>query len=167
MPSQDIDAIELLEEQHREVEQLFEDLEQESSPERKQALFQELADMLAVHATIEERHFYPTVRDEKTEKLLLESVEEHLAVKRLIADLLKAEPEEPSFAAKVKVLKEEIEHHVEEEESELFPQARRLLGPEQLLAIAPELVSTQVELEEGPAPREAIPGQTREAAPIG
>jgi hemerythrin superfamily protein len=163
-----VTAIELLEEQHREVEQLFSELEEEESTEEKQALFEELADKLAVHATIEERHFYPQSKDEKTEDLLLESVEEHLAVKRVIADLMETSPEDPSFDAKVKVLKEQVEHHVKEEEEELFPKVEKLLSEDQLIALAQEMTATRVELEEADeAPHDQIPNEIDRAAPIG
>ncbi len=163
-----VTAIELLEEQHREVEQLFTELEEEESTEEKQALFEELADKLAVHAAIEERHFYPQAKDDKTEDLLLESVEEHLAVKRVIADLMETSPEDPSFDAKVKVLKEQVEHHVKEEEEELFPKVEKLLSEDQLIALAQEMTATRVELEEADeAPHDQIPNEIDRAAPIG
>jgi hemerythrin superfamily protein len=84
-----MDALKLLKQQHDEVEELMETLEKARKMERKQAVFIELADKLAAHATMEEKLFYPSVKAKKTEELVLESAEEHLAVKRVLADMLK------------------------------------------------------------------------------
>ena len=88
-----MNAIELLKSQHEEAKKLFRKLEKAGA--EKQKLFEELADALAVHATIEEKHFYPATKSARTEELLQEAVEEHLAVKRVIADLLEMSPEDP------------------------------------------------------------------------
>ncbi len=84
---------------------------------------QELADNLAAHAAIEERIFYPAAYGDNTRDLLEEAVEEHLALKRVIADLIKMGPSDDYFDAKIAVLKEQVAHHVEEEEKELFPRS--------------------------------------------
>src|SRR5690242_12952688 len=113
-----MDAIEMLKSQHREVEAFFKKYEEkgDGAEKGKQQLFESIADALAMHATIEERHFYPAVRAKRTEDILLEALEEHVGIKRVIADLLKIDSSEETFDAKVKVLKEQVEHHVEEEE---------------------------------------------------
>lgn len=160
-----MDAIELLEEQHREVEDLFEELEAADESDEKQELFAELADNLAIHATIEERHFYPLVREKRTEEILLEALEEHLAVKRVLADLMALKPDDPTFDAKVKVLKEQVEHHVEEEETDLFPKVKKILSADELEACGQEMTATATELE-GSSPRNAIKGQTETAATL-
>src|SRR4051794_12270082 len=95
-----MDAITMLKRQHREVEKLFTRLEKAKSAGPRRKIFEQIADALAIHATIEERHFYPSVKDESTEDLLLESLEEHLAVKRVIADLLAMDAEDETFVAK-------------------------------------------------------------------
>src|SRR5687768_6594917 len=82
-----MNAIKLLKQQHREVEALFKQLEKAKSARPRQKAFEQIADKLAVHATIEERHFYPSVKRRQTEEMLLEAVEEHLGVKRVIADM--------------------------------------------------------------------------------
>ena len=162
-----MDAIELLEEQHREVEALFEEIEQASDAEEKRDLFEEIADQLTVHALIEERHFYPAVKEKRTEDILLESLEEHLSIKRLLADLLKLSPEDEQFDAKLKVLQEQVEHHVEEEEGELFPKVRKILDKEMLQAVAQEMTATQEQLLEAGDPRGLVKGQTAEAPSLG
>src|SRR5438309_872588 len=98
-----MNAIEMLEAQHRQVEQLFSRIEN-AQGEEKWRLFLEVADALAIHATIEERHFYPAVKEKRTEDILLEALEEHLTVKRTLADLLRTEIGDETFDAKLKVL---------------------------------------------------------------
>src|SRR5256885_14725071 len=94
-----MNAIDLLKKQHEEAKELLSSLE-EAEVEEKEELFEKLADALAAHAAIEERHFYPATKDDRTEELLQEAVEEHLSVKRLIADLLDMPPSEAQFDAK-------------------------------------------------------------------
>ncbi|HEY0706694.1 MAG TPA: hemerythrin domain-containing protein, partial [Polyangia bacterium] len=117
-------------------------------------------------ATIEEKHFYPAAKTKDTEDMLLEAAEEHLSVKRLIADLLELDAKDDTFEAKVMVLKEQIEHHVEEEEKELFPKVKKLLDEETMLSVEQEMAATEQELLEAGDPRNAVPGETAEAAPV-
>ena len=161
-----MNAIELLKSQHREVEDLFEKFEDAERSAAKRAIAEEIFDKLTVHAAIEERHFYPAIKAKQTEDLLLEALEEHLAAKRVIADLLDLEPSDVTFEPKVKVLKEQIEHHVEEEEEELFPKVEKLMSEDELSAIAQEMTATQVELEAARKPREAVREETDEAATL-
>src|SRR5687767_4610618 len=93
---QELTAVDLLMEQHREVEKLFAAFEKASDDEDKEALFEEIADKLAVHTKIEEQLFYPAVREKKTEDMLLEAYVEHTSAKRLLADMLEADPGEDS-----------------------------------------------------------------------
>jgi hemerythrin superfamily protein len=160
-----VNAIELLEQQHREVEKLFAKIEKAKSDE-KEELFDEIADSLAVHAAIEEQHFYPATKDARTEELLQEAVEEHLAVKRIIADLLEMTPDDAQFDAKIKVLKEQVEHHVEEEEEELFPKVKKLRSKDELEDLGILMEQTARELQEEGAPRMQVPAETGAAAPI-
>jgi hemerythrin superfamily protein len=159
-------AIDMLEADHREVEDLFEEFESAESAAQKRAIFEELADKLAVHAAIEEKHFYPAAKSKGTEALLLEAAEEHLSAKRLIADLLALDASDDTFDAKVKVLEEQIEHHVEEEEGELFPKVKKLLGGEALDALEQEMTATREELLATGDPRDNVPAETDTAAPV-
>jgi len=159
-------AIDLLESQHREVEKLFQKIEKASKGEEKMRLFEEIADKLAIHAAIEEHHFYPAVKEKRTEDILLESVEEHLVIKRTIADLLKLDVGDVQFDPKIKVLKEEVQHHVGEEENDLFPKVKKIMSADELAALEQEMVAEQDELEEEGNPRESIPDETGEAAPV-
>lgn len=161
-----MNAVELLESQHREVEKLFSRIESAKGSSEKQKLFDTIADKLAVHAAIEEHQFYPMVKAKRTEDILLESLEEHVGIKRVIADLLRTSPGDDTFDAKVKVLKEQVEHHVEEEESDLFPKVRKLLDASQLEALGQEMSAEQAELEQEGQPRREIPSQIGQAAEL-
>jgi hemerythrin superfamily protein len=159
-------AIDMLEGQHREVEDLFAKLEKADRGERKQKLFTLIADKLAVHASIEEEAFYPAVKAKRTEDILLESLEEHLGIKRVLSDLIDLDASDETFDAKAKVLQEQVEHHVEEEEDDLFPKVRKIFDEETLVAIAQQMAMLQEELLAKGNPRLAVPTQTDEAAPL-
>ncbi|MET0591848.1 MAG: hemerythrin domain-containing protein [Polyangiaceae bacterium] len=122
-------ATTLLEKQHRKVEATFKKLENKRTASLE--LLQELANDLAAHMAIEQEIFYPAVR-EIDEDLILEAYEEHslaeLAIKRLMATELNDE----SFLARVTAAKELIEHHVKEEEEELFPEVEKALDEAKL-----------------------------------
>ena len=145
------DAIALLKEDHRTVEKLFEDFESAKGDGRKEKLARQICLELSVHATIEEEIFYPACEGKVEEDLLKESYVEHDAAKVMIAEIMAGEgADDEFFDAKVKVLQEEIEHHIEEEEKRmegLFAQARKAdidldaLG-EQLAARKEELTAT-------------------------
>jgi hemerythrin superfamily protein len=122
------DAIALLKEDHRTVEELFEKFEKASGDGRKQSIAEEICLDLSVHAQIEEEIFYPACEGKVDEDLLKESYVEHDGAKVLIAEIMAGGPGDEFYDAKVKVLSEEIEHHIEEEEKRmegLFAQARK------------------------------------------
>jgi hemerythrin superfamily protein len=149
------DATRLLADDHRQVHALFEDYrklaESGASGEERRPLAEEICTLLTVHAAIEEEIFYPACEGKVDEDLLKESYVEHDAAKILIAQIAAgSEESDEFFDTKVKVLQEEIEHHVEEEEKRmegLFAQARKAgldmdaLG-EQLAARKQELTET-------------------------
>ncbi len=116
-----MNAIKLLESQHDEVDTLFAQLETAQSRELRLDVFHRLADVLIAHAAIEERLFYPAVFAGDLKDRLVEAVEDHHRVKLLLADLFELEPTDPRFDLKLKVLQEEVETHVGEEEDVLFP----------------------------------------------
>jgi len=160
-----VDAIDLLMIQHEEAKALFKKIERAEDDE-KQDLFERVADALAVHATIEEKQFYPATRNARTEEMLQEAVEEHLAAKRLIADLLEMTPDDPQFDAKIAVLKEQVEHHIEEEEQELFPEVRRMFKADELEDLGVAMEDMAEDLKAEGAPRESVPAETGSAAPL-
>jgi hemerythrin superfamily protein len=161
-----MNAIEMLKKEHRAVEDLFEKFESAKSADARRQAFEKIADALAVHAAIEEKHFYPAVKAKATEDVLLEAVEEHLEIKRVIADLLALDAADETFDAKVKVLKEDVEHHVEEEETILFPKVKKILDEELLATVGAAMEQTEGELLEAGNPRNAVPAQTENAAPV-
>lgn len=159
----EVNALDMLAAQHEEAASLFDELEDETSLPRKQQLFESLADALAVHVAIEERHFYPAVRAQRTEEILLESLEEHLGIKRVIVDLLETPIVHESFDTKVAALRELVETHVEEEERDLFPKVEMLLDEDALVAIAHEMMVTQDALVRRGDPRLTIAQETAHA----
>jgi hypothetical protein len=162
-----INALELLEQQHQEVDELIEDLEECDEPDEKRELFRELADKIAAHSTIEEQLFYPSVMSVQTRELLVEFTEEHLSVKRLLADMLELDVEDEHFDAKLSVLKEQHRHHShDEEEDKLFPQIRKVMNGDELAGLGNELMAMFEALLEK-EPRHNVPGETAEAAPLG
>ncbi|HZU50847.1 MAG TPA: hemerythrin domain-containing protein [Sphingomicrobium sp.] len=120
------DAIALLKEDHRAVEKLFKDFEEAKGEGRKEKLARRICLELTVHTKIEEEIFYPACDGKIEEDKLKEAKVEHDAAKLLMAEIEAGSgASDDFFDAKVKVLSEEIEHHVEEEEGELFPEVRK------------------------------------------
>ena len=120
------DAIALLKADHRKVEELFEKFESARSGS-KQALAEQICNELKIHATIEEELFYPALKGKIEEETLNEAYVEHDGAKVLINDITAGGPDDAFYDAKVKVLSEEIKHHVKEEEMPeegMFAQAR-------------------------------------------
>ena len=119
------DAIALLKADHEAVSQLFAEYEKTHSVPNKKALVAEICTALSVHAQVEEEIFYPAVKAALKDKLLVpEATVEHASVKDLIAQLEGVEPDGEMYDAKVKVLSEYVKHHVKEEQTEMFPQAK-------------------------------------------
>ena len=160
-----MNAVDLLKKQHKEVESLFEKYENEDDIEGKRQLFIQIADDLSAHSAIEEKIFYPGVKDPQTESILKESVEEHFTVKKLIADLLDLEPADADFDRKMKALKEDVLHHVEEEEGELFPIVKKTFSKDELSTMGERMEQMYDELAEE-EPRKEIPSQLDEPAHI-
>jgi hypothetical protein len=122
------DAIALLKADHRKVEELFEAFEKATGDGRKQKLALQICTELTVHAQIEEEIFYPACEGKVEEDLLKEAYVEHDGAKILIAEIEGGQPSDEFYDAKVSVLQEQIEHHVEEEEKRMegmFAQARK------------------------------------------
>jgi len=159
-----INVLDLLTDQHTEVDQLIEKMEKGKGD--KAALFQELADKLAAHSTVEEKIFYPSVMAEKTKEMLQEAVEEHLEVKRMLADMMQLDPESEQFDAKLSVLKENVSHHAhEEEEDKLFPILRKQLSQDDLAALGNQVLAMFEELMPM-HPSRNVPNETAQAAPL-
>jgi hemerythrin superfamily protein len=153
------DAVALLKDDHRKVEELFAQFEKASGDGRKQKLALEICIELSIHAQIEEEIFYPACEGKVEEDLLKEAFVEHDGAKMLIAQILAGEPSDEFYDAKVTVLQEQIEHHVEEEEKRLeglFSQARKAgldmdgLGAE--LAARKEELKAEIDANGLPSP---------------
>jgi Hemerythrin HHE cation binding domain len=126
-----MDPFELLKKDHRKVSQLFEQIEA-ASGQAKKRIFRQLKNELDVHAHIEEAVFYPALeREPETRDITLEAYEEHRVVKDLLAQLDAATTTDEEWDARLTVLKENVEHHVEEEEGELFDKANDVLTGDQ------------------------------------
>ena len=124
---EEMDAIAMLKADHRKVEELFEKFEQTNGKATRQRLAEQICLELKVHTAIEEEIFYPACRGKIEDDLVNEAYVEHDSAKLLINEIEAGGPEEDFYDAKVKVLSEMIEHHVEEEEKRsegMFSQAR-------------------------------------------
>lgn len=161
-----MDAVELLIGQHRTLEARMELLCGATADADRAALLAEVGDHLTVHIASEEEIFYPAVRAARTEDILLESLEEHLSLKRLLADLMALAPAAPTFEPKFKVLKEQTEHHHKEEEEHLFPTVCKLIEASARAVLGEQMLALQQRLQRQGAPRQAVADQTGEAAPL-
>jgi hemerythrin-like domain-containing protein len=134
-----MDAFELLKKDHKKVSQLFQEVEAASGQTKKQK-FSRLKTELDVHATTEERIFYPALENkEAAREITLEAYEEHNLVKDLLGELDNGDPAQDEWDAKLTVLKENVEHHVEEEEGELFSKARQVLSKQEIEELGVEM----------------------------
>jgi hemerythrin superfamily protein len=144
-----VDAIELLTQQHREVKEMFDRFENMTDRAKvsKKKLADEICNALIMHTTIEEEIYYPATREasEETEDMVDEAVVEHASAKDLIAQIMEMDPGDDLYDAKVKVLGELVEHHVQEEEEEMFPKTRELKLD--LKALGQEMKARQMEIE--------------------
>src|SRR5687768_18598161 len=135
-----MDAIKLLIDQHRKLEAQMKTAVEAQEPKARAASLARVGDDLTKHITSEEEVFYPAVKARRTEDILLESLEEHLSLKRLLADLLELDVAAPTFEPKFKVLMEQAEHHHDEEEKHLFPKVSKLIDAAQREALGMEMI---------------------------
>jgi len=130
-----MNAIELLKADHEKVSEIFEKLEDttESDEKTRTELFTKLKQELDLHAHIEETIFYPVLKKaEETRDITMEGIQEHHVVKVLLGELNSMKAGSEVWTAKLKVLQENVEHHVEEEEDDMFKSARQVLSKERL-----------------------------------
>jgi hemerythrin superfamily protein len=165
------DAIALLTEDHDKVQKLFkryEKLTESGSADEKAALAAEICMELTVHAQVEEEIFYPAVREAiDDDELMNEAAVEHASAKDLIAQIGEMDAEDEMLDAKVKVLGEYVNHHVDEEEKQMFPKARK--AKVDIAAIGATLAARKEELTaemigedaEEPASRPSAKGRTK------
>ncbi|MEJ7933698.1 hemerythrin domain-containing protein [Sphingobium sp. AN558] len=160
------DAIALLKADHREVEELFEKFEKASASAKKQTIAQKICVELKVHTTIEEEIFYPAFRGKIEDDTLDEAYVEHDGAKVLINDIMAGSPDDDFYDAKVKVLSEEIKHHVKEEEARgegMFAQCRKT--DVDLVALGEQMAARKQELL-AQAKAEGLPPATPRAVNV-
>lgn len=151
MPS--VNAIDMLQQDHDQVRELLSQLSSTTNRavKKRAELLQKIKKAVLVHTQIEEEVFYPAFRDsqaEESEKLFYEAKEEHRAVDELVLpDVESTETDTDEFAGRVKVLKDMIEHHAEEEEKEIFPKAKKAFSKEELEQLGERMAELKQELE--------------------
>ena len=137
-----MNAFELLKKDHEKVAGLMDRVEEttDNAVKTRQDTFRQIMEELQIHAQIEETIFYPALQVEtETEDITREAYEEHKVVKTLLKELDSMPKDDPQWIAKFKVLKENVEHHVEEEEGEMFTKARKVLEKEELDELGQEM----------------------------
>ena len=146
------DAVKVLTEDHKKVTQLFkeyEKLKEDGSAKEKSAIVQEICLELTVHARVEEEIFYPAVRESIDETDLVDEADvEHASAKSLIAELETMKPGDDHYDAKVTVLGEYIDHHVQEEQDEMFPKAKK--AKLDMAQLGERIVQRKQELKDDP-----------------
>jgi hemerythrin superfamily protein len=156
-----MNATALLKQQHKDVKSLFEEVLEVEDPESRRQLCERIGQALVVHTKIEEELFYPAVRElgDKAEEMILEAYEEHHVVDLVLAELPEIDPEDERFHAKMTVLQELVDHHVKEEEKEMFPALKETeldlkeLGSQLAQRKMQLMEQMGIEAEEPPAPR--------------
>ena len=145
-----MNAFELLKEDHKKVSGIFEKLDPttERAVKTREELFTHLKQELDVHAEVEEQIFYPAIKEaEETREITFEAIEEHNVIKQLLSEL-DAEPKDTEeWTAKLTVLKENVEHHVKEEETEMFPDAKKVLSDEQVEQLGTRMQEAKTKLQ--------------------
>jgi len=151
-----MNALELLKEDHRKVHELFEQVKATESQKQHKQLFRMIKTELDTHAHIEEKVFYPTLKKyEEFKETVLEAIEEHLQMKTSLRAIDRLSEGAERFDAKLKVLIDDVEHHVEEEEGELFPKVERQFSSEQLEELGMELETAKKDFGRKPRARVA------------
>ncbi len=139
-----MDAFELLENDHDKVSGIFEQLESSAGqePAAREKLFAQLKNELTVHAHIEETIFYPALRQaDETREITLEAIEEHQQVKDMLAELEAMPVDDGEWSDLLTELKDAVEHHVDEEEGEMFLKARTVLSQEQITELGQRMAT--------------------------
>ena len=147
-----MDAIELLESDHKKVKALLEAIGEtdQGSEDRRRELFSQIRNEMSVHERIEEEIFYPALKEHpKAKDIVLEGYEEHHAVDLLFDELEGVPFEDERWAPKMTVIKENIEHHIEEEEEEMFDKARSILDEDELKSLGERMQKLKAEAESG------------------
>jgi len=149
-----LDAVALLKNDHRMIEDLFKKFEATRNSRPKGRIRDDLVRELSIHASIEEELLYPAADERARQKgLVLESLEEHHLVKVLLAEIDGMNPEDERFEAKVHVLMENVLHHAKEEEKELLPKVRQVLSRSELIALGEQMEQAKKRAPTRPHPK--------------
>jgi hypothetical protein len=151
-----MDALAILKADHDKVKQLLTDLESttERGVKTREELFAKIKGELTVHEIIEEEIFYPALKDHpKAKDIVLEGYEEHHVVDLLMSELEGLDVSDETWGAKAKVMKENVEHHIEEEEGDMFAKAREVFHREELVELGDRMAARKESAERqlGPA----------------
>ena len=139
-----MNALEILKQDHQKVKQLFQEATHASDQNKRKDLFDKIDTELEIHAHIEETVFYPALEEhEELKDMVAEALEEHQGAKALLEELEELGPDSHEFGSKLQELMESVEHHVQEEEGEMFPKVREVFDEGQLEQIGKELESAK------------------------
>jgi hypothetical protein len=144
-----MDAMSLLKEDHEKVKKILGELESttERGVKTREELFTKVKEELVVHEAIEEEIFYPALKEHpKTKEIALEGYEEHHVVDTVMAEIEGVAYDDEKWGAKFKVMKENLEHHIEEEEGEMFKQARQVFDEDELAQLGESMLARKQEL---------------------
>lgn len=135
-----MDALELLKEDHEKVAGLFEQIETDEDGANQEQLFAQIKQELDVHANAEEKVFYPRLKEiAEMRDITFEAIEEHQEIKNLLAELETMSADDDDWEDTISELRDTVEHHVEEEEGEMFPQVREILSQEEINQLGKQL----------------------------
>ena len=144
-----MDAMSLLKEDHRKVKKMLAELESttERGVKTREELFTKVKQELVIHEAIEEEIFYPALKEHpKTKEIALEGYEEHHVVDTVMAEIEGVAYDDEKWGAKFTVMKENLEHHIEEEEGEMFKQARQVFNEDELVQLGESMMARKEEL---------------------
>ena len=144
-----MDALSLLKEDHDKVKKMLQELDSttERGVKTRQELFAKVKQELQVHEAIEEEIFYPALKDHpKTKEIALEGYEEHHVVDMVMAEIEEVAFDDETWGAKFTVMKENLEHHIEEEEGEMFTQAKQVFDKDELAQLGESMAARKQEL---------------------
>lgn len=146
-----MNAVQLLLKDHEEIKDFFKQFEEagERAYKKKQSIAQETIKELRAHSQLEERIFYPAVQEKGSKEikdLILEGIEEHRVADFMMGRIEQTDPEDKLFAARYKVLTESVQHHLKEEERQVFPEARKVLADD-LDRLGAEMEALEKQLE--------------------
>jgi hemerythrin-like domain-containing protein len=147
-----MDAFKLLKDDHDRFKSMLKEIDAttERAVKTRPEMLADLKQRLTVHETIEEEILYPTLEEfAKTKDIALEGFEEHHVVDEIMAELEATSADDETWAAKFTVMKENLEHHIEEEETDMFPKGRKVLGEEEVEELGDRMAARKDELEMG------------------